>query len=866
MTSPKNGSKSTVPHSEASNPADRRRVGVYELAHQLGRGGMGEVWLARRADGEFEHTVAIKLLDAQVDSDAARERLRRERQMLARLNHPHIARLLDGGTLEDGRPYFVMERVEGERIDTWCARRQVPLADRLRLVLKLSEAVAAAHRQGMVHRDLKPGNVLVTSDGAVKLVDFGIAKRMRSEQTDLTLTGQRPMTPGYASPEQVRGEKVTAATDIYGLGALTYELVTGRRPFDLAGMPTYAVEQAVCERRVRLPSRAVAESRPRHVSVPGVGKMSLAPPEPEGELRRTLHNGLDRILHRALNKDPEQRQGSVEEFAQELQGALTGLSHPKVSKRQRWHVPPLPRFLERALPAAALLTLILGLQGFSDHAPLTPSEVSPTWAARLPEMEEILNSTGLVSGPRLLFVPFLSDSSQDHSTVFLVSKALGWSLSSRRDLQMIGERSAWEVRRGHLENNSHAMAAAVDADFVLRGRTQGEGSMRLHVQLDWAVDGRTLWSENYELGEVDVSQALDDIEANTARVLGLRAPTPGKTAQHLIGWEEEKDDWPSPATVDFGRAFYLWSLERGPSAELSALVRGVIDQKPTMAPAWTLLAVVDIDKLDPAVTLEARAQHEDRLRRSLELDPDFFLAHYHYADSRLMDYDMAAAGKALRQVLRDKPMFTPALHQASWLASTSADLEAAVVLAERAAVLDPLDPIDLLNYAHMLYLSGRYDKALRQLEVSRVVDPQKTGIEVLRSMILLAQGAPEAAREAAELELIEGFRDLGIALSEHALGNQEASDAALSQLIENHGRPFAFQIAQAYACRDGRELALHWLRIGAEVRDPGLTYVRRDPCFSTWRDDPRLRGLVDELLPLPQGSKPLGFPPLATRG
>ena len=208
---------------------------------------MGVVFLAERSDGEFEQRVALKRIRAGLESSAIAERFLRERQILARLEHPGIAHLLDGGSTDDGDPYFVLEHVEGVPITVWCEQRSAPLEARIRLMIEVADAVDAAHRQLVVHRDLKPTNILVTASGRVKLLDFGIAKLLVAEAFDerQTQVGGQPLTPAYAAPEQILGEAVTTATDVYSMGALLFELLTGRPPFDRAGRPLPALVRAV---------------------------------------------------------------------------------------------------------------------------------------------------------------------------------------------------------------------------------------------------------------------------------------------------------------------------------------------------------------------------------------------------------------------------------------------------------------------------------------------------------------------------------------------------------------------------------------------------------------------------------------------
>lgn len=292
--------------------ADHRigtRVGVYEIVREIGAGGMGTVYEARRVDGEYRTRVAVKLLRQHADGEALRRRFADERQILASLHHPHIATLLDGGVTRDGQPYFVMEYLEGEPITRWCDARRLPVRARLELVEQVCAAVHHAHQSLVVHRDLKPGNVLVTADGVVKLLDFGIAKLLPADEADATITqvGSRPYTPDYASPEQLLGQPMGVRSDVYSLGVVLHELLTGARPFELTGKS--AVEAARIVSDVT-PARPSTQVRASHA--PAMGERS-----PE-RARAAIAGDLDAIVLRALAKEPARRYGSAEELAADL--------------------------------------------------------------------------------------------------------------------------------------------------------------------------------------------------------------------------------------------------------------------------------------------------------------------------------------------------------------------------------------------------------------------------------------------------------------------------------------------------------------------------------------------------------------------
>ena len=236
-----------------------RRIGVYRLIEQIGEGGMGEIYRAERADGLYDKQVAIKFVRVGFDTKSILERFRQERQVLASLDHPNIARLLDGGTTEEGIPYLVMELIEGIPFDQYCASHDLNITDRLKLFMQVCSAVQYAHQHLVIHRDIKPGNILVTKEGVPKLLDFGIAKIL-DPAAGSQATAINPMTPEYASPEQVRGEPITTATDVYSLGVVLYQLLTGRSPYPKTTHVPHEYARAICEYEPERPSVAVAKS------------------------------------------------------------------------------------------------------------------------------------------------------------------------------------------------------------------------------------------------------------------------------------------------------------------------------------------------------------------------------------------------------------------------------------------------------------------------------------------------------------------------------------------------------------------------------------------------------------------------------
>jgi serine/threonine protein kinase len=312
----------------ASRRLEGRRMGPYEILSELGAGGMGKVYLAARANGVFRRFVAIKIVQSEAVSPETLRRFQKERDILASLDHPHIARILDGGSTEEGLPYLVMEYVEGKRIDAYCDEHRLGVNERLGLLEAVFSAIRYAHEKHVVHRDLKPSNILVTAEGTVKLLDFGIAKLLPGPEDTISLTRTNllAMTPEYASPEQIRGEAVTPLSDVYSLGVLAYELLTGRRPYCLRSRIFHEIARVICEEPPTRPSEAVTRSEQAVEGAKEPQVVSWSRGVSPEELRRELTGDMDQILLKALEKDPLRRYSSVAEFGDDVRCYLEGES------------------------------------------------------------------------------------------------------------------------------------------------------------------------------------------------------------------------------------------------------------------------------------------------------------------------------------------------------------------------------------------------------------------------------------------------------------------------------------------------------------------------------------------------------------
>ena len=369
-----------------------RRAGPWELVRLVGRGGMGAVYEATRADGDFTQRVALKFLRQGADSEIALRRFRYERQILASLNHRNIAVLHDGGVTDDGAPWFAMEYVDGVPITTWCREQRRSVRDRVALFRQVCAAVQHAHQQLVVHRDLKPGNILVTGDGTAKLLDFGIARLVREEegagQLPLTRGGVRVFTPEYASPEQVKGLALTPASDIYSLGVVLFELLTGRRPIATEGKLLAEIEVAVCTVPAPRPGSVVTDEAAR-----GFAEGTAA------RLRKQLDGDLEAILLTALAKEPALRYGTVAQFAADLRRWMDG--HP-VTARRAWAGYRLRKFIGRHPLEVAAGVLAVGALVGGSLATARQARIARTEASKASEVNTFISNMLAAADPGVL--------------------------------------------------------------------------------------------------------------------------------------------------------------------------------------------------------------------------------------------------------------------------------------------------------------------------------------------------------------------------------------------------------------------------------------------------------------------------------
>ncbi len=477
------------------------RIGVYEITRLIGYGGMGAVYEGVRNDDQFHKRVALKFLRRGFEGDLAIRRFRYERQILANLDHRNIAALLDGGVTPDGQPYIVMEYVDGEPITRYAARHTLDVRARIQLLRQVCTAVQHAHQNLVVHRDLKPGNILVAADGTVKLLDFGIARLLResegADQLPPTQGGVHAFTPDYASPEQVRGLPVGTPSDVYSLGVIACELLSGHRPFALDGRLFSELQSIICTEPAPAPSSLVTDEDAAQFGAPNAARV-----------RRQLTGDLDAIILQALRKEPERRYGSADQFARDLQRHLEGL--PVSARRDRLGY-RTAKFLRRRRVEVAAGVLVA--------ATLVSGMIVSTRQARRAELERTKTEQANEFLSTMLAAVDPSHQGRDVTVAQVLSQAArdieGAALDPEVEAQIrhtLGQ-TYWEL--GHYDSAAVHMERAV----VLRQQVYGLVHMRTGMSLSYLAalaDSR---------GDIPVAESLTVIALDIQRRLKPRQPS-----------------------------------------------------------------------------------------------------------------------------------------------------------------------------------------------------------------------------------------------------------------------------------------------------------------------------------------------------
>jgi eukaryotic-like serine/threonine-protein kinase len=704
-----------------------KRVGAYVMIREIGQGGMGTVYLAARADGYFEKQVAIKLLNRDAASGEVLRRFRSEREVLARLDHPNIARLIDAGTTNDGLPYFVMEYIEGIPITRFVEEEQKGFAARLRLFLKISAAVEEAHRNSVIHRDLKPTNILVNREGEPKLLDFGIAKVLGGETNPLELTalGQERLTPVSASPEQAQGEPVTVASDIYALGVVLYEMLTGVRPHRFLTRDPSREElvQVVCKQLPTVPSLVVKER----------------------ERRRLLRGDLDAILLRALQKEPTRRYPSVAEFAEDIRRHLAGKAVRAREHEAAYRIRNLflhNRRVQLTTGVAAAL-ILLGALFFgsllrSNFKSKNSQKVSP---------DSQHSVKRLIPEKSIAVLPFDSLSADQENSYFVdgVQDNILTDLAKVADLNVISRNSVSAYRS--VTKNPREIGQALGVSYILEGSIQKSGDrIRVNAQL---IDARTeaeVWAEHYDR-RIDDLFILESELAQTivSRLKVTLAPSEKAAIENRPTVDMLAYDFYLRARESFFQSNYRKAVQ---------LLEEAVTRDPRFALAYCLMAEADLYsyRFGGDVTPNRLAKAAAAAQAALRLAPD--LAESHLAKAQYYYYGLRDFEKAQRELAIGSPTPSGRAKFIDLAALTERRLgrwKDAVRDGERAVELDPYNPFTA-NELVESYLSVRRFADAEELadKAIKLLVPRNGYLWNLKSESLIARGRIEEARAVLE--------------------------------------------------------------------------------------------------------------------
>ena len=825
------------------------RVGPYELIRPLGAGGMAEVWLARRADGALKRTVALKIPTLTRLSGELEQRFARERDILASLEHPHIARLYDAGIAADSNklPYFAMEYVEGQPLTDWCDARRLPIAARLELCLQVLDAMQYAHDKHVVHRDLKPSNILVTESGRARLLDFGVAKLLEEEadQTQLTSVYGRALTPNYASPELLRGERLDARCDIYSFGVVLYELLAGVRPYQLQSAASLGLlEQAIARVEVKKPSTQLEpEAAARRATTQ------------EG-LARLLRGDLDAVVVKTLAKEPADRYPSATDLAKDLRRYLEGRPIEALPARFPYR---LGKFVRRNKPlfavsvtAVAAIVLALGYTLYRESS-LRARGASEVTVSANPEGAATTVTVALpaaFSPPAhsvavLPFVNLSGDKEQEYFSDGLTEELLN-SLAQINDLQVAARTSSFSFKGEKVDLGTIARKLNVGA--ILEGSVRRSGeTIRVTAQLNNSVTGFHLWSQTYDRKLNDVLKLQTEIATAVASALQVTllgdvaarvelggTRNPAAFEAYLRGEKAYGAVHDSPKDLPVATAAYTEAIRLDPHYALAFAARSL---------AFSVLAV----ETPLAASREALAKAQADARQALALAPDLARAHLASALAALTNLDLTQASEALKRALTLAPGNAEVLRNSGVVAAQQGQFDAGLAAVRRAVVLDPLNRESHYYLGWALYAAHRYEEAGSAYAEVISLEPDFEENYGFRGLAYYGLGDLQSARASCETKPDFWASHWCLAVTYHKLGRHSDAETELSKLKAATGDASAFQYATIYAQWGDQAKALEWLETAFRLRDAGMATLKTFPLLDPLRKEPRFQAIEREL-------------------
>ena len=803
-------------------------VGPYRLIRLLGEGGMAEVWLAQRADGSIKREVALKLPRLLRDRQDLASRFARECDILAALEHPHIARLYDAGVSPDGLPYLAMEYVRGEKLTTWCDQLHLGIPERLQLVLQVLDAVQYAHAHQAIHRDIKPSNILVNEAGQVQLLDFGVAKLL-AQDAQLTIAYGRAMTPDYASPELARGDPPEPGSDVYSLGVLLYELLTGCLPYRIKARGSGAqLEQAIIAAEVLPPSVHLA---PEAGAARGTTQEKLA---------RKLRGDLDAIVLKALAKEPAQRYDGASSMSDDVKRYLLG--KPVQARAAPLHH-RVRKFLDRnrvvVLLSAISVIAVLGAIA-ADHLALsrrvdhTPPAFTPP-----PHSVAVLPFSNLSGDPKQ---EYFSDG---------VSEELINALSHVEALQVSARTSSFSFKGKNVD--AATIARKLNVAAILEGSLRRSGdTVRVTAELINTVNGYHVWSQSYDRNLKDILALQTDIATTVAQEMQVRLL--GDEATRIeVGGTHNSEAYDAYLR---GMQIELTVQDAASARRALAAFDQAVALDPDFAAAHThrarALRYLANFSSDPNVIHDLYAAARQAAERAVALAPDSADAHmalgWHVLVNGYLDF--AAAAPEIDRAMALAPGSASVLDSYAGFQGIVGHRDLSLAAMRHAIRLDPQNPRYRDHILHALIMARRFEEVLAAAQDAKALHAEGHYAGILSSQSYLALGRPELAAQTCEspaTPLDEDDRHFCLALAYHAMGRIKQATAELEALKALQGDLDAALYAAIYAQWGDPAAALASLATAERVNRASLATVKVDWMFDPIRDQPQFQALLQRL-------------------
>jgi serine/threonine protein kinase len=802
-------------------------VGPYRLIRKIGQGGMGAVYLAARDDGHYDQQVALKLIKRGMDSQEVVRRFRRERQILANLTHPNISRLLDGGVTSDGRPFFVMEYVDGDPVNEYARAKQLSTAERLEVFLAVCAAVQYAHQHHIIHRDIKPGNILITADGTPKLLDFGIAKILDREHQGHSVTETAPplrlLTPEYASPEQLRGLQLNAASDVFALGVLLYELLTGHRPFSLKSRASHEILQSVSGADPEKPSTVI--SRQGQSSANGKDQSEGSEPgvidfprnSQPYKLKRELRGDLDNIVLMALRKEPERRYPSVKLFAEDIRRHLKGT--PIVARKDTLTYRGTKFFKRNRISiistlGVALVCLLMG-------GVLTRLTVRGT------------------TGQSIAVLPFVN-SSHNPDTEYIsdgITDGLIGRLSRLPGVAVPARNSVFRYKGQTVDAQSLGRALKVEA--VLTGTVATDrDNISITIAMFEIGKNQNIWNKQYKGKSWDIQTIEQKIAEEVVRRLGLNITAEAGTLSQKGGTHD------SEASRLYLRGNYFWNqrtkegLEKGVDYFQQAIVRD-----PNYALAYCGLANSYnlLGAYGFITPNESFGRAKIAALKALEVEPDLSEGYTSLAMTAwLYDWNWAAADKAFKRAIELNPNYPTAHHWYGLYLGEMGRFDEAIEEEKRALNLDPVSVPIYADLGRVYFYARRYDESLAQYRKAIELDPEWGAFYAELS------GLYEQLDMQAELMQLVKDERLKRAFIAHGIRGYWRKYVALCETMPHSSRDY-HGMAEISARLGQKDKALKQLWAALDARDHRVTQLKVNPVFDSLRSDSRFAELMERM-------------------